>query len=161
MYCSWDSPDEAPACSAHKYEEGLIYLAHAAGVEVYPSIGGWSLSDPFPAMAANPEARKRFASQCVDLIKNYNFDGIDLDWEYPGYVDHSGTPDDTVNFNLLLDDVRSALDELEAETGRYYGITAALPCGPDIIANQDIAHVSSVLTELNLMTYDFHGACAG
>jgi chitinase len=158
MYCSWDSPDEAPACSAHNYEEGLIYLAHAAGVEVYPSIGGWSLSDPFPAMAANPEARKRFASQCVDLIKNYNFDGIDLDWEYPGYVDHSGTPDDTVNFNLLLDDVRSALDELEAETGRYYGITAALPCGPDIIANQDIAHVSSVLTELNLMTYDFHGS---
>lgn len=76
-------------------------------------------------------------------------------------ADHSGTPDDTVNFNLLLDDVRSALDELEAETGRYYGITAALPCGPDIIANQDIAHVSSVLTELNLMTYDFHGACAG
>ena len=86
MYCSWDSPDEAPACSAHNYEEGLIYLAHAAGVEVYPSIGGWSLSDPFPAMATNPEARKRFASQCVDLIKNYNFDGIDLDWEYPGYV---------------------------------------------------------------------------
>ena len=80
------------------------------------------------------------------------------DWEYPGYEPHSGTPDDTVNFNLLLDDIRAALDELEAETGRYYGITAALPCGPSIIANQDIAHVGSVLTELNLMTYDFHGS---
>ena len=32
---------------------------------------------------------------------------------------HSGTPDDTVNFNLLLDDVRAALDELGEETGKF------------------------------------------
>lgn len=37
------------------------------------------------------------------------------------------------------------------------GLTAALPCGPSLIGNQDVAHVSSVLTELNLMTYDLHG----
>lgn len=39
----------------------------------------------------------------------------------------------------------------------YSGLTAALPCGPSLIGNQDVAHVSSVLTELNLMTYDLHG----
>ena len=43
----------------------------------YPSIGGWTLSDPFPPMAANPTARKHFAANCVELIKNYNFDGIE------------------------------------------------------------------------------------
>ena len=74
------------------------------------------------------------------------------------YEPHSGTPDDTVNFNLLLDDVSAALVALEEETGQYYGLTAALPCGPSIIANQDIAHVGKRLTELNLMTYDFHGS---
>jgi chitinase len=52
-----------------------IYTLSATNT-VYPSIGGWSLSDPFPAMAANPDARKNFARQCVALIKNYNFDGI-------------------------------------------------------------------------------------
>jgi len=160
-YCSWDEPNVPPVCSAHNYDQGLIYLAHAAGAEVYPSIGGWSLSDPFPVMAASASARATFASQCVSLIRNYNFDGIDLDWEYPGYAPHSGTAADTVNFNLLLDDVRAALDELGAEMGRFYGLTAALPCGPSIIANQDISHVSSVLTELNLMTYDFHGSWNG
>jgi len=50
------------------------------------------------------------------------------------------------------------LDGLEAETGKFYGLTAALPCGPSIIDNQDIAHVGRLLTELNLMTYDFHGS---
>lgn len=29
-------------------------------------------------MASNPESRARFAEQCVELIKNYNFDGIDI-----------------------------------------------------------------------------------
>ena len=77
-YCSWDEPNSSPNCMSHKYEEGLIYQAHAAGAEVYPSIGGWSLSDPFPVMAANADSRARFAQQCVDLIKSYNFDGIDL-----------------------------------------------------------------------------------
>ena len=49
---------------------------------------------------------------------------IDIDWEYPGYEPHSGTPEDGVSWNLLLDDLRVALDELEEETGHYYGITA-------------------------------------
>ena len=79
--------------------------------------------------------------------------GIDIDWEYPGYVDHSGTPQDRDNFKLLLNDVRSKLDELGAQTGKFYGLTAALPCGPNHISNMDIAHVASTLSQLNLMTY--------
>lgn len=156
-YCSWDGPG-TKNCNNHEYEKGLIHLAHAAGAEVYPSLGGWTLSDAFPAMAADATARATFAQNCVNLIMEYNFDGIDIDWEYPGYVDHSGTPQDTDNFRLLLDDVRASLDSLGSQTGRFYGLTAALPCGPSNIANMDIAHVAKTLTQLNLMTYDFHGS---
>ena len=49
------------------------------------------------------------------------------DWEYPGYEPHGGTPADRVNFNLLLDEVRAALDGLGEEMGQFYGLTAALP----------------------------------
>ncbi|KAL3809554.1 hypothetical protein ACHAXA_001828 [Cyclostephanos tholiformis] len=155
--CSWDSPT-VKACNNHFEEKGLIHLVKAAGAEIYPSIGGWTLSDAFPTMAADDSARANFAQNCVNLIVEYGFDGIDIDWEYPGYVDHSGTPQDRDNFNLLLSDVRSALDELGAQTGKFYGLTAALPCGPDHIANMDISHVSGTLSQLNLMSYDFHGA---
>lgn len=82
-YCSWDKESGPPTCAGHHYESGLIYQAHQAGVEVYPSIGGWTLSDPFPALAANPEARLNFAANCVKLIEAYDFDGVDIDWEYP------------------------------------------------------------------------------
>jgi GH18 family chitinase len=43
---------------------------------VYPSIGGWTLSSSFPAVAADPKKRTRFARECVGLIADYGFDGI-------------------------------------------------------------------------------------
>jgi chitinase len=50
------------------------------------------------------------------------------------------------------------LDELEQETGKKYGLTAAMPCGTSNIANIDIATIAQYLDEFNLMTYDFFGS---
>ena len=73
-YCSWDSATER-ACSHHDYEKGLIHLVHSAGAEIYPSIGGWTLSDAFSALAASATARAAFAQNCINLILDYEFDG--------------------------------------------------------------------------------------
>lgn len=59
-------------------------FSHLYHCQIYPSLGGWTLSDPFPALAASEKARANFAENCVTLIEEYGFDGIDLDWEYPG-----------------------------------------------------------------------------
>lgn len=50
-------------------------------IQVWPSIGGWSLSDAFVAVASSESSRKRFAASCVALLEQYSFDGIDIDWE--------------------------------------------------------------------------------
>jgi chitinase len=155
--CSWVKPT-FKSCNYHNEGMGLISRVHGAGKEIWPSIGGWTLSDNFPAMAKNPSSRKKFADNCVGLIKDYGFDGIDIDWEYPGYAEHSGTPDDIVSYPLLMEELRNALDRLEEETGKHYGITAALPCGPSHLENINVPELSKYLSELNLMTYDFHGA---
>jgi len=81
-YCSWASP-QGKSCGYHFFEKSVLHLARQAGAEVWPSIGGWTLSDPFPAMAANEDSRTKFADNCVELIEDYGFDGIDIDWEYP------------------------------------------------------------------------------
>jgi len=146
-YCSWDTPT-TKSCNTHHYEEGLIYRVHAAGAEIYPSLGGWSLSDPFPEMTADAVARMNFAEKCVELIEEYDFDGLDVDWEYPGYEDHSGTPADTENYNLLLRDLRLKLNELGLKTGKLYGLTAALPCGTNNIANIDIETENEDVTSI-------------
>ncbi|KAL3768546.1 hypothetical protein ACHAWO_011501 [Cyclotella atomus] len=155
--CSYDGPDEVN-CAYHEHGKGIINLAHQAGAEVYPSIGGWTLSDHFPGLSSNPTSRDNFAKKCAEIVDYYGFDGIDVDWEYPGYSEHSGTPADKVNFTKMLQAIRAALDLLTKTTGKVYGLTAALPCNPQHIGNIELPNLLNTLTEWNLMSYDFHGA---
>jgi chitinase len=156
QYCSHDSPG-VKNCATHFYDQGLISRVHSAGAEIWPSIGGWSLSTTFPTLAASSSSREQFANDCLSLIQDYNFDGIDIDWEYPGFEEHQGTPDDTQNFNLLLQEIRNKLDSLTKETGKTYGLSAAVSCDPEQILKYDVPMLSSILSEINIMTYDFHG----
>jgi len=144
--------------NTRKEETSIIYQSHAHGVKILASIGGWTLSNNFPGIAADASKRSNFAHNCAELIRTYGFDGIDIDWEYPGYAEHNGTPDDKQNFNLLLQAIRDTLDALGNATGKYYYLTAALPADPDKIDNIDVATISDILDMLNIMTYDFHGA---
>ncbi len=142
----------------HDSTKSLPWLAHEAGVKVLPSIGGWSLSGNFPAIAANPVKRQTFANACVELIETYHFDGIDLDWEYPGYAPQGGTPDDKQNFTLLLQEIRSALDALENQTGQEYLLTSCFGASQNHYENIEWENVLPLLDMVNLMTYDFHGS---
>lgn len=136
----------------------VVDLAHNNNVKILPSIGGWTLSDNFPAIAASPTLRANFAQACVNLIQQYNFDGIDLDWEYPGYAPHGGSPADFVNFTLLLQEVRTAIDNYGVSVGKPMLLTVAVGAGPARMADVDWAAVTPLLDIINLMSYDFFGA---
>lgn len=43
-------------------------------------------SDNFPTLSANPTSRDNFAKKCAEIVEYYGFDGIDIDWEYPGKI---------------------------------------------------------------------------
>ena len=135
----------------------LTDLAHRHGVKVLLSLGGWDDSDNFPAVAATPVLRAAFAHACIGAIKAYGFDGIDIDWEYPGYSDHKGTPDDTRNFTLLLQTVRDSLSVYGKQTDRHYLLTAALPAAATHAARIEVKNIAQILDQLNIMTYDFSG----
>ncbi len=135
----------------------IIDLAHNAGVKVVPSIGGWTLSTNFPSIAADATKRAAFANACVNLITTYNFDGIDIDWEYPGYAVHGGTAADKQNFTLLLQSIRNALTSKTLQTGKTYLLTACFGAGQTHFNNIEWANVTPLLDCLNLMSYDFFG----
>ena len=125
------------------------------------SVGGWTLSGPFSDAALTPERRATFAQSCVDFIRTYGFDGVDLDWEYPvccGLESNTYRPEDRTNFTLLLAALRERLDAAGDEDGKRYLLAIAAPAGLDKIDNQEphLYHLS--LDYMTVMTYDFFGA---
>ena len=79
-------------------------------LKVLLSIGGWG-SGRFSEMASDAANRKSFAADCQRVVKAFNLDGIDIDWEYPtsDMAGISSSPDDTNNYTLLMHDIREAI----------------------------------------------------
>lgn len=125
------------------------------------SVGGWSWSNNFSNMAKTEETRRAFANSAVDFLREYNFDGLDIDWEYPvegGEDDNSRGPEDTENFTLLMKTVREALDAAGSEDGKYYLLTIASGQGDNFVKNADLANSVQYLDFINIMTYDYSGS---
>ncbi|MEU6739652.1 glycosyl hydrolase family 18 protein [Streptosporangium sandarakinum] len=147
-------------------------------LKVLISLGGWTYSKYFSDVAATDASRKKFVSSCIDMyIKGnlpvYNaaggpgsaagiFDGIDLDWEWPGAEGHAGNhigANDKANNTLLIAEFRRQLDALTQETGKRYQLTAFTPADPaKIAAGWDLPEVAKSLDIFNVQGYDFHGA---
>ncbi len=131
-------------------------------LKILPSIGGWTMSTPFYAMAKNDANRAVFVNSAIAFIKKYDFfDGIDIDWEYPVY---GGTdPElssgaDRQGYSLLMRDLRAKLNELSTQTGRTYQLTSAVGAAPEKIQAVDYIEASKHMDYIFAMTYDFMGA---
>lgn len=131
---------------------GLFDLAKQNGVKVMASIGGWSMCKHFYQVAADPVKRARLISDCVKLI-NMGFDGIDLDWEYPGPysgMNFTGTQTDYNNFLTLVREIRQAI-------GKDKKITSCFSADQAKLSGFNWAELDKVLDYYNFMTYDFNG----
>lgn len=65
------------------YEKVVALKRH--GVKVLLGLGGWndSAGDKYSRLVNSPSARRTFIVHALDFIEQFEFDGLDLDWEYP------------------------------------------------------------------------------
>src|SRR5436190_23335841 len=87
--------------------------ARNPNLKIIVSIGGWG-ADGFSDAALTDDSRQKFARSCLNLLKQYALDGIDLDWEYPGQRGPGikFRPEDKENFTAMLRELRAQLDDL-------------------------------------------------
>lgn len=130
--------------------ERVIGDAHDAGVRVVLSIGGWGAGN-FSEAAATPQARKVFIESIVEAVKEHDFDGVDMDWEYPttGVAGISSDPKDRENFTFLMKELHEALKAIDEELL----VTAAVPAG-NATKYYEVDKLNAYLDYLHIMTYD-------
>ncbi|WAR13234.1 CHIA-like protein [Mya arenaria] len=121
------------------------------GLKTLIAVGGWNAaSNEFTKMVSSVAFRQKFVLSASAFISRYGFDGLDLDWEYPGQ--RGGKPSDKRNLVKLLQHLHRAF------TPKHYLLTAAVPAGKkNVDVGYDVPQLAKYLDFINVMTYDLHG----
>ncbi|CAI8599883.1 unnamed protein product [Vicia faba] len=128
--------------------------AKSSSVKTLLSIGGGEglpLANKFANMSSQASSRKSFIDSSIQLARSNNFNGLDLDWEYPS------KDTDKTNFGLLIKEWRAAVVKESSSSGETALLLTAAVGGSDQITGlkyypgQDIANN---LDWVNVMTYD-------
>lgn len=149
-------PHDSWADIDNKFYDRVVAL-RAKGIRVSLAIGGWndSLGDKYSRLVLDPTARARFVKHVIEFIDKYNFEGLDLDWEYPvcWQVDcDKGRKEEKQGFASLV-------KELSAEfRKRDWLLSAAVSPSKKVIdAAYDVPTLAKYMDWIAVMTYDFHG----
>ncbi|KAJ1924466.1 hypothetical protein IWQ60_005181 [Tieghemiomyces parasiticus] len=142
----------------------VVTLAHQNKVKVNLAIGGWTGSGNFSNMVATEATRSRTITNMLALVDQYNLDGLDVDWEYPGRM---GAPcnivdeaNDSPNFLIFLNALRAALDTKYTPAGSKL-ITMAVRVDPFDVNGAPMTDVSAFAKSIDfiqVMAYDIYGA---
>lgn len=96
-------------------------------LKVWISVGRWwAFNDEgqypslFTDIAAPTSKTKKFAKGLSDFMNQYGFDGVDLDWEYPGAPDRGGRKEDVDNYPTMLRKIKRFL---QVHGGREFGLS--------------------------------------
>ena len=90
-------------------------------------------------------------SHAVSFLQQWDFDGLDIDYEYP--VDVGGVLTDKVGFTELLRELK------EAMAPQGFELTIAVAADPQKVdTGYEVVEISKLVDAVHLMTYDMHGS---
>ncbi|WP_051781463.1 glycoside hydrolase family 18 protein [Janthinobacterium agaricidamnosum] len=161
----------APQADAANLQALAALKKENPALRVLLSAGGWDWSNRFSDMAHTPATRRAFIASSLAMLRRFQLDGLDIDWEHPtavgvpcsaGHV--CNRPADKQNYIALARELRSAFDLAGKADGKHYLITIAAGAHSGFVKDRDGADSTKWIVELarsldwiNLMTYDYHG----
>lgn len=133
----------------------IVSRAHKNKVTVTLSIGGWTGSRYFSSLIKTPDSRRKLATTFAKTCRDLSFDGISIDWEFPGTQGSGCNQVDPTNDieNYLL-----FLVELRKQVGKTVRISSAVPAsGYDAFKGDQSKRLAAALTDITIMAYDYNG----
>jgi chitinase len=130
----------------------LTNEAHKRGVKVLLSLGGWGWDSQFASIVSRPEAEDRYVKAVIKIVDESDYDGLDLDWEYPD------TKEEIPGFERLAPRFRKELDALGQKKNRPMVFTMAVASNSGTLSWLRKEVLLETMDWLNVMTYDFAGS---
>lgn len=117
---------------------------------------GSETSQAFKTITASTTLRAKFVKNLMNLVDEYNLDGLDLDWEA---VSESLTPVAS-QYNLLCEELRAEMNLRQDEGGTPYLLTMAVPASSYGTAEDrfDFKTLNNYLDYINIMSYDLNNS---
>jgi len=144
------------------YERTMAMKQKNANLKISVSVGGWNhASKGFKDVVASAANMQKFIDTSIAWMRKNGFDGLDMDWEYPGVGgDRGSIPEHKQAFTVLIQKLRAAFEAEAASSGKErLLLTAAVGCGKKTIdAAYEVAKLAKEMDFIDLMTYDLHGA---
>ncbi|KAH1276239.1 hypothetical protein KXW28_007793 [Aspergillus fumigatus] len=129
----------------------------APDTKVMIAIGGWGDTAGFSEGAKDEASRTKYAKNVATMINNLGFDGVDIDWEYPGgngddykKVPNSQKTSEIETYPLFVQAIRDAI-------GKDKILSVAVPGKRgDMIAftKEQGPKIWSAVDMVNVMSYD-------
>ncbi|MCR9421079.1 chitinase C-terminal domain-containing protein [Vibrio sp. RM-69-4] len=184
----WPGVEIDPALGFKGHFGALATAKKKFDVKTLISIGGWAetgghfdtagnrvADGGFYTMTTNADGSinhagiEKFATSAVEMIRKYQFDGVDIDYEYPTSMAGAGNPDDKAimeprraylwaSYQELMKVLRQKLDQASAQDGHHYMLTIAAPSSGYLLRGMETFDVTQYLDYVNIMSYDLHGA---
>lgn len=139
-------------------------------VRILLALGGWTMNvpkfefknafgdtgdvnpflDTFSNMVETPQSRKAFIESAFQVCVDHGFDGIDIDWEYPGDASRGGKSADKENLVSLFKEFRTAAP-------KGFLLSLAVPGGSSKMGGLDMKNIHPHVDFITVMTYDALG----
>ncbi|MCS0174076.1 chitinase C-terminal domain-containing protein [Vibrio alginolyticus] len=185
---TWPGVEVDPALGFKGHFGALATYKQKHDVKTLISIGGWAetgghfdtngdrvADGGFYTMTTNADGSinhagiEKFATSAVEMMRQYKFDGLDIDYEYPTSMAGAGNPYDKdfmeprrqylwASYQELMKVLREKLDVASAQDGIHYMLTIAAPSSGYLLRGMETFDVTKYLDYVNIMSYDLHGA---
>lgn len=121
------------------------------------SMGGWDdISENYSVVAKDPSLRSTLVSNIVTFVRKNEFDGFDLDWQYPG-TDRGGSLEDKANYVVLLEDLNKALKQKNSKNEELIFTISVGTTPLHVSQSYDVPNISTHVDYILMKTYDMHG----
>ncbi|XP_022703550.1 chitinase-3-like protein 1 isoform X1 [Varroa jacobsoni] len=128
-------------------DSDLFNSSEFRSVRVMLSVGGGGGNAHFAEMVGSHDNRNVFLKSCAEVIRITALDGLDFDWEFPGFRDRG-------QLATLLRDTSAMLSGIASNQSDPFELSIAIP-GPFTLAlGFDVREISRYCSFVNLMAYD-------